>query len=129
MDGLPGLDGAAEREEVPGEGAGDRGGPTLRDGPCLDVSGHQEKEGDGGTDRTGEGEDRVSRAPCKQRTSALAAKPGVPQDGRRDQRRRAEAREEQRVPGQVCRAQHLRDETGGVVEEWADEPAIRGGVR
>ncbi len=60
---------------------------------------------------------------------AFAAKPCVAEHRRGEQRREAEAREDERVAGQVGRTEHLPHQLAGMVEEGRDEAAVGGGVR
>ena len=92
------------------------------------MAGDEKEQADGRADGPRERQDGVSRAPGEQRPSALSAEPPAAQHRRRQQRRGAEAGKQQRVVGEVDRAEDLRQERFRLAEEGADQPLVGLGV-
>ena len=92
------------------------------------MPGEKEEHPDGRTDRPGQRKDRVGGASRQEGSGALAAKQRVPQDACREQRRGPEAREHQRVTGEMRWTEDLGEELVGVAQHRTDEPPVGAGV-
>ena len=88
------------------------------------MAGDEEEETHRRADRARERQDRMGGAAREQSASPLAAKPRARQDSRGQERRDAEAREKQRVAGEMGGPEDLGDQVVRAAKERADEPAV-----
>ncbi len=123
-----GPDLATQRPEV----AGERGREGLRAAgghrPPEGVGGHPEHQGEARRRRGAQGEHGVGGAAGQERACLLVTVARLGERGRGADAAESEPGQDQRVPGQVRRRQHLVEQRPGVSHQRLPQPAVGRGV-
>jgi hypothetical protein len=122
------LDRPAEVAQARGERVGDGAGPAPGDRPPSGVPGDLQGEPDGRRRRGVEREDRVGGVAGEERARPFTAERRVREPAGRAERAKAEAREEDRVPRQPRRMEHVVEDVWEASQETAGERSVRGPV-